>query len=137
MVIIVVSLIPTAFFFLAGLFYRNKRKYITPTCLCLGLVGLSLLVFVSVLLFGVGIVPFASEEFTTRLNAGRVYQVVAVHVVDDSTNDKGERIILVREIGTSGYRAIRVNVPGRLPETFTLIDGRPVEVVLAPSTADN
>ena len=89
------------------------------------LVLLTLVFFVAPSELGWSRAPDRAEEFSKRLEAGKMYRVVAT----DAVGDKGEKVVLVKELGTSGdYRTIRVNMPGRLPEKFVLVDGRPVEV---------
>lgn len=72
-------------------------------------------------------IPNVPEPFTRRLETGKVYIVIAT---DRVVGENDGKIVLVREVGSSKYLAIHVNVNASLlPERFTLIDGRPVGLV--------
>lgn len=73
---------------------------------------------------GVSWVPKGAEEFTRRLEKGKVYRLIAAESVNYE-ND-GEKILLVSDEGlTRHHYAIRVKVSIPIPERFTLINGQP------------
>lgn len=87
---------------------------------------LTLVFIVAPDVLGVGQVPDKAEEFTRRLDAGKVYYVIASHT------DGADTILLVMEKNSTNYYAIRVNsgqVPLREPGYFfTLIKGQLAEL---------
>lgn len=93
----------------------------------IALLLLLLLVFiVAPIELGHGRVPDTAEEFARRLEGGKVYYVIATDDIVPGTN--AEKIVLVREAGTSSYTTIRVKVSSTIPGHFTLINGLPHEV---------
>jgi hypothetical protein len=77
---------------------------------------------------GYGRVPEKAEPFAKRLNAGMSYQVLG------SIKDGGAEVIFVKPhsggVATTKLHALRVKEGEAPPERFTLIDGKPVAVVV-------
>ncbi|MDE1919412.1 MAG: hypothetical protein KGH56_01800 [Patescibacteria group bacterium] len=71
---------------------------------------------------GVGHVSSTIDNLEKRLTAGAAYRLCA------STRDGGQLILLVNNIGTNEFLAIRSAGPATPPEYFTLVDGKPVAI---------
>lgn len=80
---------------------------------------------------GQGVIPRNAEVVAKRLSEGVAYQVVSSREEND-----GSILLQVKRIGEpKSDRVLRVKEEDRPPELFTLIDGKPVEIVpVMPST---
>lgn len=106
---------------------EKKTRYVVAYALLALIVSSITVFYVAPVELGVSRAPSGAEEFTRRLKEGNVYYVIATDdVVHGTTNS--DKIVLVREAGTSSYFTIRVNISTPIPEQFTLINGLPREV---------
>lgn len=100
----------------------NEELYKVVASGTIALLLLLLLVFiVAPFELGHGRVPDTAEEFTRRLEVGKVYRLIATEPVDD----KETKILLVRDESSLDYYAIRVKIAVPMSERFTLIKGQP------------
>ena len=72
---------------------------------------------------GYGYVSWKKQDFLDRLSMGTKYHLL--YSVKDGNTD----ILVIQRQGTSEFFALRVKEQtGKVPEYFTLIDGKPAEI---------
>lgn len=69
-----------------------------------------------------GRVSPVTEDLKKRLRAGMAYRLCAL------TRDGNDLILLVNEVGTGKFHAIRIAGPEPPPEYFTVVDNKPVAI---------